>query len=466
METIEKRPLTKEQPEAGELNSVIDAAIAREAVGLENEIKEAKQQLGVLPESAADNVAELVAPEITPEKKETAKPAGPVISEQERMDAKMDASQKGWARYWGKRLLPEISILPEPVKNVIEKYIREGKFSFLPGEESDYYGYIKGRITAKRFEISKREAMAKLKGELRNIDTGEFSPESLKDKRVVRYDEKSKSLLVKNDDGSEKEITFGDLVGDYTWGIKYAPDQSMPRQLWRKIAKTMALHEARNTVSAVYDNELAHYHGIPSGVVATIPLDYIEKRINKEKKAFGKIGRSTAGAVAERMITEFLTRIQYNNADLGFKIENANALEDTMLKYDFKIIAKKRRGIALEAEDTPRDQIINNKRNLGIQFTTSSQPETLTKKETAVGEARKKIHEYEDFVKRQVDDIVIVSMPELSEFAELYDRWVNEDRPSGGPEQYLAREQKLEIFNQATAGLVDLSKQELAELKI
>ncbi len=381
------------------------------------------------------------------------------------MDSKMDATQKGWHHYWAKRLLPESNILPEPIKKIVEKYNKERGVSFLPGEESDFYYYVKERVIVKRFEIGKREAMAKLKGELRDIDTGKFSSEHLKDRRIVYYNEKSEFLFVKSEDGGEKEISFGDLVGDLAWGIRYAPDQSIPSLLRRKIAKTLALHEARDTISSVYDKELGYYHNIPLGTTA-IPWSYIEQSVTDDKKKFGRIGGGIAGMIAERAITEFLTRVQYNNADLGIKIENANALEDTVLKYDFKIIAAKRRGVALEAEDASREQIVNNKRNTGIQFTISSLPKTLIKKEGAVEEAKKKIHEYKDFVRRQVDDIALVSMPALAEFGELYDRWLQEGKPSGGPEQYMSRKQKLEIFKQATAGLINISEREMAELKI
>ncbi len=67
METIENKPQLQEQPKVERLDSVIDAAVVQEVVGLETEIKEAEQQLGVPPESATDNVAEIVGAESPPE---------------------------------------------------------------------------------------------------------------------------------------------------------------------------------------------------------------------------------------------------------------------------------------------------------------------------------------------------------------------------------------------------------------
>ena len=61
---------------------------------------------------------------------------------------------------------------------------------------------------------------------------------------------------------------------------------------------------------------------------------------------------------------------------------------------------------------------------------------------------------------------MVVRLPILNIFLDFYKRWINEGKPSGGPEQYLSREQKLAIFRKATKGLLNLSEEELQKLVI
>ncbi len=306
----------------------------------------------------------------------------------------------------------------------------------------------------------KKELLLNLKRELRDIDNiKDFIPEELRRRRKVFYEEQSQSLFVLDKNELKREITFGDLVGDYNWGIKYAPDNSLPPKLWRKIRKTLALHETKVKIEENFNKELDLIYGTGKPTTA-IDLEFINKKLDKKNQRF-----FIGGALAERMMVSFLNRVQFNNSGLGIRVIRANALEDSILKYDFKIIKNKRLGIAIESEDVSRNEFVKNKRALGIQFTINK-GSSAAKKNRAVKEGRSKIFQYKYLIKENVDDIVVVRLPLLKIFLDFYKRWINNGRPSGGPEQYLSREQKLEIFKKATKRLLNLSDEELNGLKI
>ena len=166
------------------------------------------------------------------------------------------------------------------------------------------------------------------------------------------------------------------------------------------------------------------------------------------------------GIFAERMIINFLIRAQYNNPELKMRVEKSNALEDTILKYDFKIEIKKLLGVALESKDFPREKFIKQKR-LGVQFTVGKSGKL---KNIELG--KKRLPEFANMLHRNVDDVVLVRIKELSNFVELYRRWRFDGKPSGGPEQYLSEEEKISIFKQAMKPLRDLSDGELKGLNL
>lgn len=399
---------------------------------------------------------------------ETEKPSKYIISAQERLDSEMHNGKKGWIKYWVKRLLPELDLLPEKVKETIMKINQENAFelAYREGGE-DFRKFVNKKVAAKRFELEKRKAMAALHADFVNLDAEkELSIDKDEKRREVYYNNDSKNLFVEDKFGNKKDITLGDLVGDYAWGIRYKPNGDIPKVLRRKIAKTLLVNEVKNKVGQIYDNELVDIYQVSHGST-TIPIEFLEKK-TLELQNQVRIRAQIGGVLAEKMITEFLTRLEYNNPELGMKVEKANALEDTVLKYDFKIFLRKRRGIALESEDMPRKEFVENKRNLGIQFTTMMHGHgpQFEKKEASVLAAKQKLGDFENYVKKQVEDVVLVRIAKLGDFGVFYKRWLEEGKPSGGPEQYMNRDEKLEIFKKTTSGLLDLSDSEFDKLKI
>lgn len=376
----------------------------------------------------------------------------PVISTQEKRDLEMTVYTRGNRRYWMKRLLPELDILPTNIQKALQQKA-EGKA--LSGQlELEFNTYIDKRQTVLKFNCQKRLAMEDLKDHLKEIDEKqEYVEKEKSGRRIVSYDTNTNELFV-DVSGEKKKITFGDIVADYEWGIKYSPDQSVPERTWRKIRKLSDITQARRKIEQIFNQELAKIE-ILSPATTSWSEDFLEKY-------------PAEGIIAEKMVKNFLTRIQYNNPDLSFRVESSNTIEDVELKYDFKVtVPEKRRGIAIESKDMPREEFIKNKRKIGIQFTISQNYGKLYKKEKQVETAKSKVQEikYLKYIKKPVDDIVLISLPG-GMYGDAFRRWLSEGKPAGGPEQYLNKEEKTKIFREVSKNFLPLSETEIENLII
>lgn len=426
-------------------NEPIDIILENEAKMLEANTAEAEREFGILPDRKE------------PEQKQQ-KFSKYLVSEQERLDSEIDYTKRGWHRYWAKRLLPEIDLLPPEVRKCVEKINQKGRKNWV---NTAFYEFVSKRIAAKKFELKKRKVMSQLRSDLQRLDENQEVFED-EDRRLVRYDSDTDSLFIEHDD-SKQMIGVGDLVGDSMWGVKYKLSDGVPRLTKRKLIKMELLAKARNKIFDIYDDELCKTYNISKGA-SSVPIELIERKV-KELEA-EDVNGYISGYLAEKMIVEFLSRIQHNNPALDFKVEKSNALEDSLLKYDFKIFLRRRRGIAIEPEDIGRDEFVKNKRNFGIQFTIEQNPKALRKKYKAIERGIKNLSRYADLLKNKVEDIVLVSVPELHAFINYYRRWLKEGKPSGGPERYMSKEEKLAIFKSVTEGLIELSFEDLDKLKV
>ena len=361
----------------------------------------------------------------------------PAISSSEKQELETDSDKKGARKWWLNHLLPETDIVREDVKNVLENFLKTKKMPNGAGQ-SVFDKYINQRREVLKFKIAKRLEMAQLKNNLKRIDTSEDMGEKEKKFRRTVFSE-GENLFIKKG-GETQKITLGDIMADYNWGVKYVPDISMPHKLWRKISKMIALKEARSRVEYVFNRELNDLEsvGLPT---SSYSVGFLERH-------------SQAGAIAEKMAQTILSRIQYNSPESGIKVESSNALEDIELKYDFKIVLpEKKRGVAVEGDEMPREEYVKEKRKLGIQFTIASKENLLEHKKHQIEEARSKIglEKYRSLVKKPVDDIVLVSVP-LKTYGECFKKWLEAGKPSGGPEQFLTEEERERLITAITSG--------------
>ncbi|MDO8496626.1 MAG: hypothetical protein Q7S43_04245 [bacterium] len=288
-----------------------------------------------------------------------------------------------------------------------------------------------------RFKDRKIKRMKHLEGGLKDLDQGEpvdeFKDET---RRVVYYDEGLGMYFIEEND-QKKYLGVGDILSDYAWGIKYVPDGEMIEPAYRQISKRILVNETRRDIEVIYDQEL----GTKVNDASPRPsIDTLEK--NKE---------FATGFIAEIVVRELLNRLSFNHG-LDFIVMRANSLEDGVYKYDFKIRAKSRnRGIAIEDGPTIGGKVFK----IGIQLKTYLDKKGLG---TSIG-----IHSYSKGIKKLVDDVMILSV-RTKEFYEIFQKWLDEGKPSGGPEQFLSRDLKVKLLKEVIKGLVNISDEDIEKI--
>lgn len=370
----------------------------------------------------------------------------PPDEEVAKKDARFSTSERGWVEYWQKRLIAETGKLPK----AIESLLSLEKFS--PDQIHDFQAYINLRSAAARFWWAKRRVMKHLREELARIDQGTDVPEkNAGGMREVSYDEVAGVLFVSRDaDGNPIPFSDADVAADRLWGIRYRASKNVPRELWRKIRKKSAIMGARLEIDDLVNQELAEVEKIGLPTSSWSP-EFLEKN-------------PQAGVVAERMAQSLLMRLGAAHPELGLGVEMSNAVEDAELKYDFKITVRKfRRGVAVEGKEGGREEHVEAKRRLGVQFTINNS--AVGKKERQISLAREQLGEgkYSEYIRRAVDDIVLVVVP-LREFSDVFRKWVQDGRPPGGPEQYLPLESRIELVQKTLQGRLDIPREELAAM--
>ncbi|MBI3633353.1 MAG: hypothetical protein HY226_03625 [Candidatus Vogelbacteria bacterium] len=375
-----------------------------------------------------------------------------VTSTQELRDANMDSAKSGWRQYWQNRLLAELDTLPETVKTAVVRTMR-GETS-PPEEMTDYINYVNKRAALIRLNIQKRLEVAKLKKRLRNIDEHTDYDVDEKASRQTIYEDADGGLLIKSQN-QIIPISLSDIEADYEWDKRYRPDESVSDKTWRQIRKISDLAEAKQNITRIFNEQLYYIEGV-SKVTSSLPLKNIEKMTNTEE---------LEGVIAERIIYAFFLRFQQKHPELNFTVELANPFEDAELKYDLKVSVRTRNlGVALEGEDG-REAFIESKRRLGIQLTVSNRSDMLQEKTEVVDAAKKTLDDPKNrrYVKRPVDDIILVSLP-LKTYGDYFRRWIENGKPSGGPEAHLTSAEKTRLIKKIIGDLLNLSDEQIASL--
>ena len=149
------------------------------------------------------------------------------------------------------------------------------------------------------------------------------------------------------------------------------------------------------------------------------------------------------------------------------KIEASDAYEDAELKYDFKVtFPQYRRGVAVaDPPKTSREAYVEEKKRLGIQFTTNMLPEVLKHKSQQIRYAKgqMRVGHGAEYVARPVDDIVLVAVS-MDTCTKAFLKWEDSGRPPGGPEQFLKMEDRIVLVQAMLRNRVELPESELQEL--
>jgi len=383
-------------------------------------------------------------------------------------DMQMDTSRRGWLKYWKHRFIQNPEIFPEKIQKNFQKLVdgsaESNDYDAIQAHFSKREELLKKKKVRSEFAQGRVHIMEELHQRMRDIDARvNYSEDELRHRYIVTYDDITKELFVL-ENGNKRKISYGDIVADYEWGIQYAPDESCPPQMWRKIRKLSDITEARGKIEQSVNTELVILKPSTSMSVRyqfTVQnLEEFSSHLNRKER------RGFEGIMAEHMILSFLTRFQHNNPALQFRVEPANILEDTKLKYDFRVVVtQKNRGVAVEGEELPREEYVVERKRLGLQFTISKSGKKFREKEkfiknVDVAELSKK---YGKFIKRPVDEIVMISVPFDSYFTN-FRKWIDAGKPPGGPEQLFTKEEKTTILKKILEPYYQFTDKELESL--
>ncbi|HSE35435.1 MAG TPA: hypothetical protein VLB83_04915 [Candidatus Paceibacterota bacterium] len=337
-----------------------------------------------------------------------------------------NTSNEGSYNYWKKRLKQD-PLLFGDAKNISSESVAK-------------------LLKSEKWIARRAEAMYALAKRLSDIDEREDYPDAEKEGRqTVFYDRETEAPYVEGRDGARHVLSPEEIAIDLDWGNRYRPDESVPDRLWRRIRKRSDIAEARRSIGVIDNEELAQIEKLSLPTTA-ITGEWIAEHFEADNLSF-------PGIVAERMAKNVLKRRVLRDPELDFTVEDSNAVEDAVLKYDFSVVRRNRRGIATEPQGLSREEYVEEKRKLGVQFTVSAHSSKINQKIHQIEEAKAIANSevMQKYTKSRVEDIVLVSLKLNASVR--YQRWLDEGKPPGGPERYMDDAEIEDLVSRVTAGM-------------
>jgi hypothetical protein len=409
-----------------------------------NRLKEAKLERAVLSIKEEDRQFEemLASSDLTPERVTEKREAAEVARLRE--DDKHGLQTGKYLEYWHPRVVAD----EETPDDVLNAFKNQG----MPENQKIIAQYVNERLSAQSFVLARHDEREALHGELERIDRGEdYPPRERIKRREIGFDEETEEMFVIGPDGERNGVTEGDITADLMWGVKYRPTSAMPEWQWRRIRELSAIREAKDALADIRNREIASKEGVSLPTTSLSP-EYLEQH-------------HKTGVIAERMAQSVLVRLQNDHPEFCLKLEQSNALEDAVLKYDFKVVfTDRRRGVALAGQDG-REAYVAEKQRLGLQFTVDTTTERLQHKEKQLRKANvdKSKERYKKFVDHTVDDIVLVVV-ELDGAKRAFEQWLAAGKPTGGPEQYLTKREISALLEGITAKVPGFDRKQLNQM--
>lgn len=293
-----------------------------------------------------------------------------------------------------------------------------------------------------KLQRKKQEIVKWLEEERKRLNDPDYQPEKEPESRDVFYDNEQFWLI--GDNSETSPLTLGEIITDYEFGITYFLDQSVPKAVQKKYALEKTKRELHNLLEEqIVLDELSLGNG-------KVGAPFTEKR----KVLTGKIEYACQqGFLAEVMVSNFLEKLSID-CDVDFKLIKTDVYEDVFHKVDFIIKRKSHnRGVKVEETDNNETESVGAK-NFGIQ---------LTLKSHAPGK-RRQIRQTKEKMgtEMELDDIILVSIP-IGGLAYIYSKWIDANRPSGGPDKLWDEETKHFIIERVFYNL--LTPEEIADLQ-
>lgn len=242
--------------------------------------------------------------------------------------------------------------------------------------------------------------------------------------------------------GEKKQLTFGDIVADAEWGLKYNLASSVPLNM----RKRYLLELAKRSLMDVFNHQLALVdpHAPPLLHGKEKVDGWIREGLKKESEKSGVIG-----LLAERIAYAFFLRKSYDSGG-QLKVAPTDFYRDIHEKVDFilqKYHPEYKRGVIANAD--------YKKKKLGVQFTTRNKPGKLQRKQTDIEKALAGDE-------TDLDDIIILQIPGRWSI-KCFDKWFEAGKPPGGPEQFLHENKQRRMFKLVLERM--FTPEEIEELK-
>jgi hypothetical protein len=199
------------------------------------------------------------------------------------------------------------------------------------------------------------------------------------------------------EDGTTVTLTRGELFAAHEWGVWWKFDDSVPPETQLRV---MA-HQTRARITEKYDAQ----------IIAFGAADKEKSEVKREMYATvaetrESMAQMSPGLLAEKMLVSFLAK-QMHDGHYRFSIERATAFDDIERGIDFFIVIEgTTKGVSVQ-EPVHR---------VGIQFTTSKNPEVLAKKQQQVERFNNNLDS------TVADELILVTIP-LQDINRLVGSW-------------------------------------------
>ncbi len=265
-------------------------------------------------------------------------------------------------------------------------------------------------------KLERLKKFKKFLSKTRNGEGGFSHPEIQPGLPVVFRDDDGRYLVREND--VVRQVTRGELMTDYEWGIEYAFDRSVGIHDIREYYLEQLKADLREKLDQqIITSETNFTRG-----------DSFKQNAYREIGKRIETGSEQQGIIAEKMVKNFLKKLAIDH-DADFEIVEANAFQDVEQKVDFIIHRKSADRIRGAKIGESKDSA-----DVGIQFTINASK--VDYKEKQIQHTKRHTKEFQD--------IVLVTLP-AHKASDLYKQWSSR-KTAGGPDKLWSPQTKQAIF--------------------
>ncbi len=239
-------------------------------------------------------------------------------------------------------------------------------------------------------------------------------------------------------EGKSYALTLGQLIADLEWGKQYWLD---PATVSSTAQKRYTLEVARRQLERLRDKQVELHESANPHIHADYKLAFHGVNTNRHLEV--------PGIIAEHLAYAFFKQLEVDGGT-EYKVEKADPYHDAYQKIDLLFrIPHWVRGASIFG-----DEPIKGKPIRGVQLSIGGKG-AYRKKRGHLRDARLRLDE-------PIDDVMLVFI-DSEMVSRVYQAWVSDGRPPGGPIRYLTNQDTEQLVEGCLADLV--SDQELGRLK-